>query len=65
MFELDASINVDSIERDGYARWDSMAHVALISAFDDEFELVIASEDALGMSSFARCVEVLDRYIES
>ena len=63
VFELDPDANLDVLKRQWSDCWDSMAHVALISALDDEFELIITSEDAVAMTSFARCVEVLERYL--
>ena len=64
VLELEDDVAIESIERDGSSRWDSMAQVALVSALDDEFDLVIDREDAVAMTSFARCVEVLERYLD-
>lgn len=63
VLELDAGVALDAIERERCPRWDSMAQVALVSALDDEFDLVIAIDDAVAMTSFARCLEVLERYL--
>ena len=63
IFDLDRGAAVDAIARETQPNWDSMAQVALVSALDDEFDLVISSDDAAGMTSFARCVAVLGRYL--
>ncbi len=65
VFELDDSVAIGSISRDEQQNWDSMAQVALVSALDDEFDLVIAIGDAIRITSFPTCLSVVEGYIEN
>ncbi len=65
VFELGDAIDVGSISRDERQNWDSMAQVALVSALDDEFDLVIAIEDAIRITSFSTCLSVVEGYLEN
>ncbi|KGR76477.1 acyl carrier protein [Ureibacillus sinduriensis] len=42
--------------------WDSIAHMALISEIDDQFDTMLDTEDVLEMSSFAKAKEILAKY---
>ncbi len=64
VLELDETVDVNSISRDGQQNWDSMAHVALVSALDDEFDLVIGIKDAIRITTFPDCVTVIRDYLE-
>ena len=41
-----------------------MAQVALMSALDDEFDLVINVQDAVAIMSFQTCVDIIENYLE-
>lgn len=43
--------------------WDSVAHMAIITAIEDEFEVMLEPEDIIEMSSFGKAKEILARYI--
>ena len=64
VFELAEPIPIDTIMRNKHEYWDSMAHVALISALDDEFDLVISVQDAIKITSFHSCVSIIEDYLE-
>jgi len=63
VFELDETDRIESIKRNNFPAWDSMAHVALISAIDDEFDLIMDTQDALRIDSLASCISVVERYL--
>lgn len=42
--------------------WDSIAHMALISEIDDQFDTMLDTEDVLEMSTFAKAKEILAKY---
>lgn len=42
--------------------WDSVAHMALIAALEDEFGIMLDTEDVIDMSSFAVAVEILKKH---
>lgn len=42
--------------------WDSIAHMALISEIDDQFDTMLDTDDVLDMSTFAKAKEILTKY---
>ncbi|KFB72721.1 MAG: hypothetical protein AW09_002089 [Candidatus Accumulibacter phosphatis] len=42
--------------------WDSVAHMALIAALEDEFDIMIDTDDVIDMSSFAKAREILAKH---
>lgn len=51
----------DSLEYGSYA-WDSVAHMKLIAAIEDAFDLMIETDDVIDMSSFLKAKEILRKY---
>jgi len=41
--------------------WDSVAHLKLVSAIEIEFGVMFETDDILGMSSFEKGVEILQK----
>jgi acyl carrier protein len=41
------------------AGWDSVAHMALVAEIENEFEIMLDTEQVIGMSSFAKAVEIV------
>jgi acyl carrier protein len=39
--------------------WDSVAHMALISEIETAFDIMLATDDVIGMSSFAKAKEIV------
>ncbi|MFL0581112.1 acyl carrier protein [Solibacillus silvestris] len=42
--------------------WDSIAHMALVSEIDDQFDTMLDTDDVLNMSTFAKAKEILLKY---
>ena len=63
ILNIEPSVALESIDRDTHSSWDSMTHVAIISALDDEFDLVIESADAVKICSYASCLSILEHYL--
>ena len=43
------------------AGWDSVAHMALISEIENAFDIMLATDDVIGMSSFLKAKEIVAR----
>jgi acyl carrier protein len=43
----------DAVSRDTFANWDSLRHMNLIMALEEEFGVVIGDDDADAMTSYA------------
>ncbi|GAA2891978.1 acyl carrier protein [Streptosporangium fragile] len=52
---------VDGLEYRAIPQWDSLAHMALVAAMEDEFDIMIDTDDVIDMSSFGRAVEILEK----
>jgi acyl carrier protein len=42
--------------------WDSVAHMALIAHIESQFDIMLETDDVIGMSSFGRAKEILGKY---
>ena len=46
----------------GYVGWDSIAHMALIAAIEESFDIMIDTDDVIDMSSFAKAKEIVKKH---
>ncbi len=60
-FELDAS-QLEGLEYQGTAQWDSVGHMSLISALEDAFDIMIEVDDILALNSFEKGKEIIAKY---
>lgn len=44
-------------------QWDSIAHMALVAAIEDRFQIMIETEDVIDMSNFAKAKEIVAKYL--
>jgi len=45
--------------------WKSLAHMSLVAAIEDEFNIMLDTADVLDMSSFDKAVQLVDKYQRS
>ena len=43
-------------------QWDSIAHMSLVAALETEFDVMLETEDILGMNSYGEARSILSRY---
>jgi len=58
-------INIDELNNLSYHSvtvWDSIGHMLLISAMEEEFDIMIDSEDIFEFSSYEKGKEILKKY---
>ena len=60
--DLPADAAVDDLKYQDNEKWDSLAHMSLIATLEDEFEIMIDTDDVINMSSFAEAVRILGKY---
>jgi acyl carrier protein len=53
----------DDLSYSDAVEWDSVAHMALIAAIEEEFDIMIDAEDVIDMSSFAMAKQIVAKYI--
>lgn len=61
IFEIDASIINNDSSPDNIETWDSMNHMNLILAVEEEFQLKILDDDAVEMLSFLELLSYLKK----
>ena len=52
----------DELAYQGIKEWDSVAHMVLVTAIEDNFGIMLDTDDIIAMSSVARVREILARY---
>ncbi|KGR86915.1 acyl carrier protein [Lysinibacillus boronitolerans] len=60
--EIDAIHVVDELTYNSIPEWDSVAHMALVAEIEDQFDVMLDTDDVLDMSSFAKAKEILAKY---
>jgi acyl carrier protein len=60
--DLPADAPVDDLRYQDNEKWDSLAHMSLIATIEDEFSVMIDTDDVINMSSFAEAVRILGKY---
>ncbi|HUP05172.1 MAG TPA: acyl carrier protein, partial [Bryobacteraceae bacterium] len=61
-FSLPAGAHHEALEYGKTAGWDSVAHMALVARLESEFDVMLDTDDVVGLSSFAKAREILTRY---
>jgi acyl carrier protein len=57
----EAGVN-DSLTYANSPGWDSIAHMALIAALDQTFDIMMDTEDVIDLSSYTKAREILGKY---
>lgn len=54
---------VEELEYQKVMQWDSVGHMGLIAALEDEFDIMMDTDDIIDFSSFKKGIEILtDNY---
>lgn len=62
VFEVDT---VDeSMVRQNTEMWNSLLHLTLVGAIEDEFDIMLDTEDILNLNSYAAGLEIVSKYCE-
>ena len=62
VMDLPADAPVDDLRYQDNEKWDSLAHMSLVAAIEDEFSVMIDTDDVINMSSFGEAVRILGKY---
>lgn len=52
----------DDLEYNSIKEWDSVAHMTLVAALEEEFDIMLDTDDIIDMSSVAKAKEILAKY---
>lgn len=59
---IDESLVTDELKYNSIPEWDSVAHMSLVAAIEDEFDIMLDTDDIIDMSSFKKAKEILAKY---
>ena len=59
---IDHSKVNDKLKYNDIPEWDSIGHMTLMSALEDEFKVSIETDDIVDFSSFKKGIEILKKY---
>ncbi|CAL9658064.1 acyl carrier protein [Saccharothrix sp. NPDC042600] len=57
--QLDDDVDVENLKYRDIDAWDSVGHMALVAAIEDEFDVQFETEQVIDMSSFKVAVDML------
>jgi acyl carrier protein len=61
---IDIALIVDSLEYNTILEWDSIAHMRLIVALEDKYDIMIDTDDVIDMSTFKIACDTVNRYVD-
>lgn len=50
------------LQYQGIEQWDSVGHMTLVAAIEDDFDISLDTDDIIDMSSFEKAQEILTKY---
>ena len=59
VFELDDDVEIRGLQYRGIEEWDSVAHMQLVAAIEDEYDVMLDTDDVTDMSSYEEAVRIL------
>ena len=57
--EIDEDFDVENLKYRDIEAWDSVGHMALVAAIEDEFDVELETEQVIDMSSFKVAVDMV------
>jgi acyl carrier protein len=57
---LDDDVDIEALEYRGIEQWDSVAHMELVAAIEEQFDVLLETDDVLNLSSFGKAVKILE-----
>jgi acyl carrier protein len=61
-FNLDSVFDVKTLSYQSVPEWDSVGHMSLVAALEDEFEIELEMDDIIDLSSFDVAIQTLKKY---
>ena len=61
LFARDAD-EVKKLHYQDILEWDSVGHMTLISSLEDEFDIMMETDDIIDFESYEKCIEILKKY---
>ena len=61
-FNLGAGALDNGLEYNAIPEWDSIGHMALVSALEEQFSVALEIDDVVDFSSYDKGMEILQKY---
>ena len=61
-FEIEKDKLTETLEYQSIDAWDSVGHMALMAALEDEFDVALEMDDIVGFGSYKTGIETLKKY---
>ncbi|WP_419813550.1 acyl carrier protein [Bacterioplanoides sp.] len=62
VFEIEADQLNEKLEYQSIEAWDSVGHMSLMAALEDEFDIMLEMDDIVDFGSYLTGVETLKKY---
>jgi acyl carrier protein len=59
---LPAAVAYESLAYGSTQGWDSVAHMGLVAEIENSFDIMLATDDVIDLSSFPKAKEILGKY---
>lgn len=53
---------LSDLKYQGISSWDSIGHMQLVSRIEDEFDVMLETEEIIDFSSYEKGIEILKKY---
>lgn len=60
--QIEAIAVTDELQYNTIKEWDSVAHMTLVAALEEVFDIMLDTDDIIDMSSVGKAKEILGRY---
>lgn len=60
---IEPNVVVDDLKYGQIPAWDSIAHMALIAAIEEAFDIMIDADDVIDMSSFGAAKRIVSKHL--
>ena len=61
-FSIDANDLNDKLEYNSIQTWDSVGHMGLIAALEEQFDIMMEMDDIIDFSSYQKGFEIVAKY---
>ena len=61
IFEINES-QLENLNYQDIPAWDSLGHMSMVGALEDEFDIMLEMDDIIDFSSFKKGIETLSKY---
>jgi acyl carrier protein len=62
--DINESLVTDALRYAEIPQWDSVAHMALIAAIEEGFDIMIDTEDVIDMNSFEKAKQIVAKHLQ-